>query len=76
MDKEMFEDFSKEFQKKCIASFGREKSDRTDRIWGEQKINDKLRRNSQPYELIYDNQKKIYTVKPIVNSPKDNEKEE
>ena len=76
MDKEMFENFSKEFQKKCIASFGREKSDRTDRIWGEQKINDKLRMNSQPYELIYDNQKKIYTVKPIENSPKDDEKEE
>lgn len=70
MTKEAFEEFSKQFQKKCLAAFGKEKNDRTDRIWGEQKINDKLKMNHQPYELIYDNQKKIYTVK-LLTAPTD-----
>ena len=59
-----FTRFASDFQKRCIAAFGKASGgkDRDDRSWGLQKINNKLTEHQLPYRVELDNVNKVYSL--------------
>lgn len=65
MDHEAFQKFALEFQTQCVAAYGKGTGgkDRTDRIWGIQKLNNKLEELNMPYNVVLrDNVHKLYEL--------------